>query len=452
MSNNFTDRYISHLFHMSQSILPDRVTHQAKICLLDYLAVTIAGAALNKKKGLKFLDLLNSSQSNATIIGYNRKASIQNAALINGMSAHLAELDDGVRFGMIHPGAPIISALIPLAEKEKINGSQLLKSIIVGYEAAVTVARSIQPSHKELGYHATGTCGTIGTAIGCASALNMSENQMKNALSAAATTSSGILEVIEGESELKPFNAGSAAYNGLVSAFMSKAGFKGPADVLAGKRGFLKVMAKECNFDNIEKDNNESYGIEKVYRKPYAACRHSHPAMEAAINLKEKYGINIEQIREIKISTYRWAVEGHDHCEIEGVSSAKMSTPFSVAVAIKFGKAGLNEFTEQTISDLDLTSLAKKIKVNSNEELTSLVPQKRAAIVEIITNGNKIFMERIDYPKGEPENPLTEKEIEDKFLSLALFSKMPVEDVEKIIQYVWDLENKKELDSLFTLL
>src|SRR5690606_28432317 len=115
------------------------------------------------------------------------------AALVNGMHAHVAELDDGERFGMFHPGAPILSALLSVANEKNISGTAFLRGIVIGYEAAIRVASALQPGLKDQGYHATGVCGTIGAAIGIGAALGFSKQQLKGAFSAAATSASGIL-------------------------------------------------------------------------------------------------------------------------------------------------------------------------------------------------------------------------------------------------------------------
>ncbi|WP_372995827.1 MmgE/PrpD family protein [Lutispora sp.] len=441
MKENITDLFIDDLYNMAQGEFSELVIKQAKKCVLDYFGVTLAGARMIEEKGEKYLNFFSSKHGDTTVIGLNRKANIQDAVLINGLSAHVAELDDGHRFGMLHLGAPIISALIALAEKEKLDGKDFLSGVVIGYEAAVRLASAIQPFHKQRGYHASGTCGTIGVAMGVSAALGFTKSQMKDALSASATCASGILETIEDGSELKPFNIGRAALDGLIAAFMARAGFAGPEDVLGGKRGFLPVMAEKFDLNSIYYKNGDALAIEKIYLKPYAACRHCHPAIEAAINLLSKYGIQAKDIRDVKVSTYKLAVGGHDHTLIQGINSAKMSIPYSVAAALKFGKAGIDEFMEQHHEDKDITYLLEKIKVCVDDELSALVPHKRSAVVEITLDNNKHYMERVDYPRGEPENPLSDEELEDKFISLAKYGGKSGDDITAIIRSVWNIEN-----------
>jgi len=447
MSINYTDIFIDYLYNLSNGDLSNSIIHHAKRCLLDYLGVTYAGAQMLKEKGNKLLDFLGEGHGETPVIGFDRKASIENAVFMNGLSAHVAELDDGVISGIVHPGSPIISALLPLAEKEKIKGTDLLSGIITGYEAAVRIANAIQPSHKERGYHATATCGTIGSALGIAAMLGFSKSQMKDALSSAAISASGTLKVLEDGSELKPFNAGRASLVGLLAASMARSGFMGPDDALSGKTGFLSMMAEQCDLSLLEKGNGESLGIEKVYVKPYAACRYCHPAIEAALKIKFCNLIHPEDIKAVNVATYFWAVRNHDHIHINGISSAKMSIPYSVAVALVYGKAGIEEFSLKHINNSELASLTKKVSVCSDDQLTTLFPQKSVAIVKIITNDGVCHTVRVDYPKGEPENPLSDDEIKEKFITLAAYGNKSGEESLEIMQIVWKLE--KELHNLF---
>ena len=450
MSSNLTDRFIDELYDLRNEDFSDSVVLQAKRCLLDYLGATFAGAEMLKGKSDKLLNYLGETQGNATVIGFNRKASIENAVFVNGINSHVAELDDGVRFGMIHPGSPVLSALLPIAEKENVKGSDLLLGIITGYEAAVRIACAIQPSHYSCGYHPTSTCGTIGAAIGIAAMLGFTKSQMKDALSSAAISAAGSLKVLEDGSEIKPFNVGRAAIVGLLAAVMARAGFKGPDDPLGGETGFFSMMTEKFDLSHMERESGKAFAVEKVYVKPYAACRHAHPAIEAVLKIRLNSGVCADDIKDIKVTTYHAVLGKHDYTEICGVSSAKMSIPYSVAVALMSGKAGIEEFTTEWINNPEIAVLTKKVVVCADDEITALVPQKRAAIVDITTFEGVCHTERVDYPKGEPENPLSNAELEQKFINLAKYGNKPREEIHKIIETVWQIET--ELPHLFELL
>ena len=422
-----TNSFISNIFILNKNRLPDSVRDTAKSVLLDYLGVRLAGARIMSEQCKDLYE--------------NIGETMQNKALIGGIYAHVIELDDGHRIGMVHPGSPVISALLAVADKYTVSQDDLLRGIVVGYEVTIRLACAIQPGHKLKFYHATGTCGTVGAAMGIAAMLGFDFEQTKSAFSAATTSAAGILEMIDGDTQMKPYNAGRAAMDGVTAAFIGKARFKCPIDALGGKRGFLKVMTDEPKLKYITDFIDGKYMIESIYRKPYAACRHCHPSIEAALKLRERGGFTMDDIKEIDVTTYKLAVEGHNHTQIEGSNSAKMSIPYSLAVALYTGKAGMDEFTEEQIKNASVLRMAEKVSVAANDELSALCPQKRVAIVTVKTDKGE-FGERVEYPKGEPENPLTPAEMEEKFRGLAQYGGLTSQECDDVIVEF----HKKEFD------
>jgi len=188
-----------------------------------------------------------------------------------------------------------------------------------------------------------------------------------------------------------------------------------------------------------------TYAIEKAYIKPYAACRYCHPSIEAALTIRQKHDItSSEQVQGIKVKTYRLAVNKHDHTEIAGCGSAKMSIPYSVAVAICRGKAGMLEYDTDCVTNDEILELTRKITVEADSEMSATFPEKQAAIVEVATTTGDVYCEQVDYPKGEPENPMSIDEAKDKFVSLTVFSGRSAEEADEIFDAVMDIENRFE--------
>jgi len=412
---NITNSFVDHLFEMSQRTLPERIMEQAKLCAMDYVGCATAGARMMEERNRHFLATVAKQGGSSTVMGHEAKTTLHNAAFLNAMNAHATELDDGHRLGMIHLGASIFSALLPVAEQEGIAKEDVLRGAVVGYEAAVLSAMAMQPSHKMRGYHTSGTCGTIGAAMAIAAALHFTKHEMKNALSAAVAGAAGLLEMQEDDSELKPYNLAHAAVSGITAAYAALAGYSGPSDPMGGKRGLLAVMSENPNIEVLSNYIEDRYEIERIYRKPYAACRHCHPAIEAALKIKHEHGLMANDIASVLVETYKLAVGGHDHKSIQGVASAKLSTPFSVALALVKDQAGIDDFNPVNIHDNTILDLCQRVDVIVNDELTSWSPQKRAAIVSITTDEGNTYSWEVDYPKGEPENPMTCSEVEEKY-------------------------------------
>lgn len=413
MNQNLTEIFLDGLSAKSQAI-PYKVIQQTKKCLLDYLGVVVGGARYLQKHHPTLFEGLTRDAGDCTVLGTVCKTTAVNAALLNGFSAHVLELDDGHRKGMIHLGASIISAVLAIAEKDNLPFDCILRGVVMGYEAAVRCACALQPGHKLIGYHVSGTCGTIGSAMGIAFACGYSKEQMSSTLACAVTSAAGVLEIQEEASELKPYNLGRAAMDGLVASQMGRLALPGPDDILGGKRGFLAVLTDTPVHSHLTDFSNEDYGIEGVYQKMYAACRHCHPAIEAAIAIRNDVGLKPEQVDRIEVSTYKLAVSGHDHTDIQGISSAKLSTPYSVALAIVKGNAGYEDFNEDNLYDSDITKLTPKVCVFEDERLTAQSPAIRGARVVVFLKNGELNEKEILYPKGEPENPISFEEIKRK--------------------------------------
>ena len=195
----------------------EEVQHQIKRCLLDWTGVAYAGASAVGHKFDAILDIAGDGVC-STFLSKQHKDLISSAS-INGFLSHIMELDDGHRFGMLHLAAPIISAMVAVAQKEQLGYTQFVKGVVAGYQATVQIARYLQPYHKQKGYHATGTCGAIGVAAAIATALDFGNEEFENSLGAATTRASGLLSVIDSPSEMKPFNISGAIESGIRAAY-----------------------------------------------------------------------------------------------------------------------------------------------------------------------------------------------------------------------------------------
>ena len=246
-----------------------------------------------------------------------------------------------------------------------------------------------------------------------------------------------MLEVQEEASELKPYNLGRAAMDGLVAAQMGRMALPGPDDILGGKRGFLSVLTDTPKPEHLTDFSSKDYCINGIYQKMYAACRHCHPAIEAAIDLRNDINLQPEQVDKVEVYTYKLAVGGHDHTKIQGISSAKLSTPYSVALGIVKGNAGFEDFNEDNLHNSDIIGLTSKVSVIEDEQLTAQSPAVRGARVVIRLKNGKEYENCVFYPKGEPENPLSKEELENKFRGLAMYGGLTSEECDAVIAEIW---------------
>ena len=224
---NNTEKYLESIDGIYRKEVPADVIARVKQSLADYLAVTCAGAKFQEDKLAKYFEFAEPESGKYRAIGTGRDLALKDAAFLNGLNAHALDYDDGTNSGIIHLGSPVFSLLIPLAQKFGISMADMLRAAVTGYEASYTMAVSIQPGHKARGFHATGTCGTLGAALAASYMLGFTEEERRNAFSTACVAASGMLKALDDGSELKPYNVAKTTLLALTALQLAKAGFKG---------------------------------------------------------------------------------------------------------------------------------------------------------------------------------------------------------------------------------
>lgn len=441
MTVNKTEFFLKQLENFRRTQTPEHVKEKLKLLLLDYIGVAIGGAGMQKDAIARMLAGTFPCPE-ATIIGTEYKVSLEKAIFFNGLVGHALDFDDGVNRGIIHLGSPVFSALLPFLEKGDITGEEFLDAAVVGYETSYTLAVSIQPDHKRAGYHATGTCGTVGVAMALAEAWKFDDLQRENAFKIAVLSSTGVLKVLEDGSQLKPYNVAKAAVMGYTAAMMAKGGFQGPDDVLGGHHGFLEMMTGKSDLSLAPFMVDGTYSIEKAYIKPYAACRYCHPSIEAAINMAKNNEIKPDHIERVEIKTYSLAVKNHDHTEIQGAGSGKMSIPYGFAAGFITGRADMRQYEPEYLEDRDILALTRKVRVMEDEKCTELFPYKTLAEVKVICRDGAVYDEAVEHPKGEPENPMSLQEVKEKATALAATNGVSAEQMDRIAEIVLNFESR----------
>jgi 2-methylcitrate dehydratase PrpD len=411
----FLVKYIS---SMKFEDLPSAVVDQAKDCLLDFIGAALGGLTTSICGLVRDYAKLFPSNSEASVFATGGKATAPEAAFANGTVGHALELDDGNRFAMGHPGVVIIPAVLAAGEKTSATGKNLLLAMVCGYEVFGRLGRVMNPSHFNRGFHTTATLGTMGAAIAAAKILSLSENTMLNAFGIAGSFAAGISEFLANGSTTKQLHAGRAAQNGILSSYLASKGFTGPDTVLEGRHGFFKAFSDKCNTNGAFETLGAEYEIMRTYFKRHASCRHTHSAIDATLELLGRTKLDVQRIDHVSIETYSSAYDYTNNYTIGTPLSAKMSMPYCIAATILRGRAGPEEFTPESIADKEIRKLMSKVEMHVQKELDDAVPKKRPAIVTINANAHR-FSGKADLPKGDPENPLSQQEFEDKFRSLA---------------------------------
>jgi 2-methylcitrate dehydratase PrpD len=362
------------------------------------------------------------------------------------------DLDDGHRQALGHPGVCVVPAALALGESIGSSGKDILTAIIAGYETFIRMGKSMNPAIFSRGFHTTGVCGTVAAAAAAAKMLSFNRKKISDSLGIAAIQSAGLLAVVHSGQMMKPLNAGKASFNGVLSAILVQGGASGPQHILEDKDGFGQAFAGHWDPSMLLKDIGQLYSITECYRKLYPACRHSHAAIDATLFIRDTNKIAIEEIKKIQVTTYPAALKLTQKEEMpRDIPETRFNLAFAVSLALTKGAAGLAEFSMDSVNDPNIHGLFKKIQFASDPSFESKKDNIRGAEVEIILADNKSFRNKVLLPKGEPENPASIEELEEKFKSCigAIWSAQIKEEVIRIIR---DLEQLDNIQMLTTLL
>jgi 2-methylcitrate dehydratase PrpD len=325
---SLTEQIAAFLAATRLEMIPDNVLDAARIYVLDWLGSSLAGTQSAQGQMLRRY-AEQQPAADATVFGLDAGRSPAVAALHNGATSHVLEMDDLDRASVTHPGCVVIPAALALAEARGSSGKELLAAVALGYEVAIRVGQAVGKRHYYY-WHNTSTCGTFGSAAATGWLLGLSAEQHAWAQGNAGTQSSGLWQFLPDGAMSKHLHAGHAASAGLLAAELAAQGFTGPRRILEGERGFFAATAPDARpalvVDGLDV-GMRSYKLSGVSFKPYPSCRHTHPAVDAALAVRARLDDTSIPIESVEIDTYRAALDLCDNPTPISRSRAWRSTP-----------------------------------------------------------------------------------------------------------------------------
>ena len=406
--------------------LPRAVVGDAQRATLDWLGSAMAGALEAPARMAQHVVAGLGSADDATVFAAGRSSSA-GAALANGVASHILELDDVHKGSTMHAGAPVISAALAVAEREHADGRAFLLAVTVGYDAALRIGEAVNPSHYRF-WHPTGTAATFGAAVAAASLIGATAEEMQNAIGTAGTQAAGLWEFNADGTMSKHLHPGKAAFNGVLAADLAKAGFTGAGRILEGERGFMRAMSASQDIGALTRDLGTRWKISENCYKVWACCGHTHSAIDIVVDLREQWRhrhghIDPSDIASIDIETYGPGYEIVNERDPATPYAAKFSLAYCVAAAVRYGGAPLDafspdHFSERGVVDPNIAALLDRTRVTVADDLTAKYPRAWPARVSIAFADGTTLRGSGDYPVGNPENPVTTAQLEEKFAAL----------------------------------
>ena len=381
----------------------------AALHLLDWLGCALAGAAT--ATGQKMLRVLSDGPA------FTRQGP-QGAMAMGGLGS-LLEMDDVHRTALLHPGPVVIPAVLACAGKA--TASAVLDAILVGYEAMIRLGSAVGPGHYAR-FHNTGTCGGIGAAAGAARVMGLAADQAVSAMGHAMSTTGGLWQARHEPVMTKHLHVAEAARRGVQAAALAQGGLAGPRFILDGPQGFFAGMAPDGRPDLVTAPAT-GWKIDEVSFKPWPACRHAHPTIDAGLLVRAR--LAGRGITSARVETYADAVTFCDKPSPRTEAQAKFSLQHALAVVLMRGRPVLADFADGSLGADDLTPLRKRIDVATDAHMTAAYPHHFGARVTAVTDDGDTLCAEVTDAWGDPENPMDARAITDKFKMLAKAAGVP---------------------------
>ena len=247
----------------------------------------------------------------------------------------------------------------------------------------------------------------------------------------------------------KRFHAGWAAHSGMVAAQLARKGFRGPTSIIEGRDGFLHAYSNGADPSKVLEGLGSGFEILRTSVKPHGCCRYMQPPIDAVLKIVKENDLPPEEVEKVRVGILRAgahliAEPLEEKYAPQSVVDAQFSMPFGAAVAVLYRKAGLGEFHLSKIRSEEVQQMMKRVECVADPNLEKTFPKQWCATAEICTKDGKKYFTRVEYCKGDPENPLSWDELIEKFhdLSHGLMSK---NQRLKIIDQVRNLEAIRDL-------
>lgn len=428
--------------------------HAAARHLLDTLGACIAGSTSDVSRIAQGLVAEIGGGGAVPVPGFGGRYDRPTAAWLAGACAHGLEVDDGYRAGSVHPGAVVVPALIAAAAGASTSGERVLAALAVGYEFSTRIAEAMHPASRERGFHNTPVAGVLAAAAAVGSLRGHDAETIERALGIAASSAAGLFAFLEGGGEIKRLHAGFAAREGLMAALLAERGMTGPKGVLEGKDGFFQAYsgvrpAAALTEGLWPRSGRAGLNVTRCYVKPYACCRHIHPAIDAVLDVLASEGVEADEVDRVDAATYGIAAR-HALSGWADMASAQLSYQFCVATAMRHNEVSISRFDAASRADPLTNAWCARIHVALDDECEATYPSLRSARVTVALKDGRRFGRFIDEPSGSARHPLSDERLVAKFRALAV-PVIGAERTERAVGAVFALAALDDVDGLIGL-
>ena len=391
---------------------PDAVRKEAARTLFNWVGVAVGGSQQDAPTHAAAALAPFSGPPQASLFGRRERLDALHAALINGISSHVLDFDDTHLRTIIHPAGPVASALLAFAEYRPVSGAELMNALLVGVEVECRLGNSVFPEHYAMGWHITGSTGVFGSAAAIGRLLGLDAQRMTWAIGLAASQPVGLK--VQFGSMTKSFHPGRAAQNGMLSALLAQQGYTASEVALEGFDGWGQALSTRHDWGEVTQGLGQHWEIVLNTYKPFACGIVIDPALDAAIQLRNREQLQPEQIARVDLKVHPLVLNLTGKTDPQSGLEGKFSVYHAVAAALVTGRAGEQAFSDQAVRDPVVVTLRKRVT-------TTIDPAIKADQVDMVitlTDGRTLH-QFIEHAVGSQDKPMTDAQLEDKFTGLA---------------------------------
>lgn len=433
--------------------LPREARHWAKVAILDFLGVTLAGSCEPAPR-LVLEALGTVAPGKSAVLGMGRRAGALEAALVNGTASHALDFDDCNNTFGGHPSVPILPALFALADDIGADGRQFILAYVTAFEVEAKIAMGVHFHHYTKGWHPTATLGVFGAAAACSKLMGLDEERTATALAIAASLAAGIKSNFG--TMVKPLHVGHCTRSGLFAAQLARAGFTAnPAAVFEHKQGFLNVFNGEGTYDVARMFAHWADPLDIVKPgiaiKQYPCCGSTHPALDVMIALARKHDLKPERVERIEAWTHARRLEHTNRPDPRSELDAKFSLQYCLARAVTDRKIVLEHFEGDAYLDPGVRKLLPRIHVAPYTTAQFPAENHFGAEVAVRTTDGALLSGKVDQPFGRTsDNPLPAELLKEKFEHCSARA-LPRDAIARLYGAVQNFENLKDVREVTTL-
>lgn len=440
-----SERFSDFLSSLSANDLPQPVRDIAIRDVIDAVGLCVAARETDYIGKL----VAASEPGRCTVIGQQTPLDAAGAAFVGGVAIHGEDFDDTLEGAPIRVGAMVIPAVLAAAERYNLSGQRALLGIVAGLEAVCRLNHVAAGHMHRAGFHPVGVIGALGAAAGVSVALGHDRDRTAAAFGIAASFSSGILEYLTDGAWTKRLHPGWAAQSGLRAALIAREDFFAPRTVFEGGHNFFKTFAPTAtpDYSHITQNLGEDWYLTRIVFKPYACGTMIHPYIDCARRLGRD-GVRAEDIESIVCDTGEglvhrlWEPLADKHRPPSGYA-AKFSMPFCMAIGFFDDDAGLAQFDDAVVTRPELLSLASKISYRIDP--ANEYPRNYTGDLEVRLKSGKVLTYHQPHMRGGQHEPLTDREIEEKFFSNAAFGGWPEDRARALLDFIKQIDAAPDL-------